>query len=1270
MGGLTPGHADYFEGEVARGREDYYAGRGEAPGQWRGTGAAEAGLSGLVEAGDLAALFQQRHPDTGEPLGAEYKVSATYIDRFGNEQTRHKRAANDATFSVPKSMSEIFAVGSDAQKQQVLDALDVAIDAAVDHLETHGAFSRTGKGGLRQIDTEGLVVASYVHRTSRAGDPQIHAHLLVSNRVHCGDGQWRALDGRPFRRELKTAGMIGQAVLRAEMESHGYVWGPVSEHGQAEILGVPKELMALHSKRTRQVEQHANAAIRRAEDALGRTLLPAERAEKFNDAAVSTRAVKSKKHQPLERLHDRWYEEASDAGFDPAEWMPDVFNQQRTRTQELSDRDLIEGALSELGRTKSVWDRTDATRIIARTIPTYGAVGADIQGRVEGLVDSVMGDREAIRITIPEQSLEGGPVRADGQSVYTQHNSAKYTTGTNLAREQRVLERAERHDRPIGVAPKADVVAVLDGLAEAGEGLSADQVSAVAQITQAGEPIAALVGPAGAGKSRTVGAVADIYARSDTPVRGLTVSAVAAGVLRDAGVGNADTIAKFLHEQNRESGPRPDFQVAAGEIIFIDEASMATNHQLDAITGIAEKADAKVVVVGDYRQLGAIEAGGLFRLLANTGTAAELDQIWRFENEWEGPGSLQLRDGDTAVLDLYETHGRITAGTEDEMVDKAFDFWLDARNDGASAIVTAPDRATVAAFNDRARAHLTNTGHYTSQPVSVGGLEIAEGEELLTLRNDRTILTSEGQFVRNGDRWAVDRINPKTGSIEASSLTGQGTVTLPADYTTTADNLGYSYAATTTKAQGATVNRSATIANHASDAQSLYVGATRGEETNQLFVVTEPELSEFAETGPAPTAKEVLAQAMGRDRAQRSATETIRQTLDQLEPAQLDTPTRPEPEKPKPAAKKPPAERKAGTPGRDEVLAGVDLSDLADELLGPAQIDGESKRWASPVPGHVQAGKKPPTSIFETKYGEQRWTCFETGKSGTAVDLVMTAKNLDYQDSIAWLTQRNLTQQRPAADRSAQTAERAKPAPAPVELLSPEQLRGLMVERHDIRHRVNMARINLDGIERDNRRDQSTLQRLRTKGTQYQQNIDRLTETLQELEQLGPVGRRRAKGEIEKQRGGIDNFGTRLARNQQEQAGVLKQITQRNIPKLQAGIALRTATEADTERGGSIDQTLTEDASERTRRIFDPASPEQATPHRSIGPEPAESDPRRQPWRQHVGALHQHRTAWDGHTDPTTPETLAREQRGRQLQFKAERVRERTLQRPGLERGL
>lgn len=138
-------------------------------------------------------------------------------------------------------MSALWALGDDTTAGQVRAAHAAAVEAALGFLEAHASFSRRGRDGVEQIATAGFVAALFEHTTSRTGDPQLHTHALVVNKVRCADGVWRTIDGYEVFHHKKAARALYQAALRTELATRlGVTFGPVSEHGQAEIAGVSR----------------------------------------------------------------------------------------------------------------------------------------------------------------------------------------------------------------------------------------------------------------------------------------------------------------------------------------------------------------------------------------------------------------------------------------------------------------------------------------------------------------------------------------------------------------------------------------------------------------------------------------------------------------------------------------------------------------------------------------------------------------------------------------------------------------------------------------------------------------------------------------------------------------------------------------------------------------------------------------------------------------------------------------------------------------------
>ena len=248
IGKLTVEQSRYYERQVAQGRDDYYSGRGESPGRWTGRGGEALGLVGVVDGEGFMALMEGRDPGTGERLR-----------RVGG---RSKVAAFDLTFSAPKSVSVLFAVGDRVLGGALVDAHEAAVAAALGYLEREACRVRRGRGGARREAGEGFVAAAYRHRMSRAEDPQLHTHVVAANMARGEDGRWTALDGTPIYRHARAAGFLYQAHLRAAVrERLPWVrWGAV-RNGMAEIEQIAPGVLREFSTRRRQIEERQRELI-------------------------------------------------------------------------------------------------------------------------------------------------------------------------------------------------------------------------------------------------------------------------------------------------------------------------------------------------------------------------------------------------------------------------------------------------------------------------------------------------------------------------------------------------------------------------------------------------------------------------------------------------------------------------------------------------------------------------------------------------------------------------------------------------------------------------------------------------------------------------------------------------------------------------------------------------------------------------------------------------------------------------------------------------
>jgi conjugative relaxase-like TrwC/TraI family protein len=245
IGKLGAGQERYYLDKVAEGAEDYYTGKGEAEGQWLGDAARELGLSGAVEPEQLTAMLTARNPADGESLGMRAVAGRGPVPGF------------DLTFSAPKSVSLLWALGGPLAATNVSQAHEASVQAALTYIQREACWTRRGAGGREFVHGNGFLAAAYRHRSSRAGDPQLHTHVLVANATKGPDGRWTRLHHPSIYEHAKTAGYIYEAQMRHELTRRlGVEWQEV-RNGIAELEGFADHQLREFSTRRRQILEAA-----------------------------------------------------------------------------------------------------------------------------------------------------------------------------------------------------------------------------------------------------------------------------------------------------------------------------------------------------------------------------------------------------------------------------------------------------------------------------------------------------------------------------------------------------------------------------------------------------------------------------------------------------------------------------------------------------------------------------------------------------------------------------------------------------------------------------------------------------------------------------------------------------------------------------------------------------------------------------------------------------------------------------------------------------
>ncbi|GAB2493124.1 MobF family relaxase [Promicromonospora xylanilytica] len=904
----------YFMKSVAAGDGDrsmgtpltrYYTETGTPPGRWMGAGVASLGsdelggllVGGLVTEEQMARLAGKGlDPITGEQLGRAYPV----YGKGNGGKPRRAVAGYDFTFSLPKSASVLWGVADAGVQEQIVAVHRAAVVKVFEFMERELAATRTGAsvagnatseagegGAVAQVGVTGLIAMTFDHWDSRANDPHLHTHVVVSNKVKTLlDGKWRSLDGRGLHAATVAMSELHEAIVMDDLtRTLGVGWELRARTGQGRnpgwsIKGVPDDLVAAFSARSEQINSRADELIAGHVEKYGRRPSPSTIDKYRQRASKETRPDKT--HHSLADLTTEWRQRTAQIlGRDPGEWASELVSKAPPRILRADDVPLdfidrlAQTVVIAVSEKKPVWRRwnlyaeavrqTKALRFV--TAEDRMAVLAAITDRAEG---------GSVRLTPPDLAVTPDEFqRPDGTSILRPKDSALYSSQALLDAEARLMDRAGTRTAPTIALDAVEHAITKDGPGERARAVSGEQAEAITRVAVSARQVDLLVGPAGTGKTTTMRALRSAWEHEhgSGSVVGLAPSAVAAAVLaEDLGIGCENT-AKWLYDHLHQGAA-----FSAGQLIIIDEATLAGTLTLDRITAHAAEVGAKVLLVGDPAQLQAVEAGGAFALLAAARSTEddvpELTEVHRFTHSWEKHASLALRHGRDEAIDAYLDHGRVRDGDTEAMVDAAYAAWQADLAVGKDAVLVAGDNKTVRAVNERARAERLQTG--ATDPGSsvrlADGLQASAGDVVITRRNDRRLRTRNGSWVRNGDRWTLVQVRDD-GSVIVRRPEAQygNTIVLPAAYA--ADHLDLGYVVTTYRAQGLTVDTGHLITGPGMTRENLYVGLTRGRETNTAYVITDTPLEITPDDYDDPTPRSILAGIMRTVGAEKAATQ-------------------------------------------------------------------------------------------------------------------------------------------------------------------------------------------------------------------------------------------------------------------------------------------------------------------------------------------------------------------------------------------------------------
>jgi conjugative relaxase-like TrwC/TraI family protein len=737
------------------------------------------------------------------------------------------RVGFDVTLTVEKSIGIVTMLSTGLRQDRLVEALTAANDTAISYLDRHASVARR-KGAV--VNSEGLLVASYLHGTSRALDPHPHVHNVVANAIVDDEGGVRTLDARALYRHAPAAAALASAAIRWETQDLGLGWWQRPD-GVWEVAGVDEASIRAFSQRRAEMDE-----VRKAlEERLGRRISH----EEENTIALSTRADKQAV-DPI-ALRKEWLSRADRVGLDvgscfdradrarPFEHLPEGLTNQLFA--DLVDPD------TGVCATTNTFDRGDVMKAI-----TDWSINED-DARVKILVPPEEVERLTSRfcasslvVEIDQASVirrRDGSVIADGQAEPT------FATIELLECQQRIVSTVETGIG--GGCGSVDPEIVEDTIVSA-DRLSVEQADLVRAWLTSGDRVQCAVGRAGTGKTTTMQAAAGGWTAGGYRVLGAAVKGEAARQLAgDAGI-ESETVAMLLARS--DAGIRV---LDSRTVLIVDEASTLGDRDLLRLCDLAIETGATLRLIGDTAQHGSVPAGGTFAELVDHFAARtpELSTVRRLTDPAELRRADLVRSGKIGeALDDLEASGQLVLTASDHDTHAAMlARWYTERTAGSHHPMVHGRNRQRRALNGVAQQILISDGVVDpKRSVTLAdGRRLCVGDQVLARHGDRTVHPEENRdgWLRNGTRGEIVHVrhDPRSpGNDEIDMLTTGGVITCARSTFDRPDGgIDLAYAVTSYAVQGATNNVSTSAIGPTTSRSELYVDITRGRNSNQLY---------------------------------------------------------------------------------------------------------------------------------------------------------------------------------------------------------------------------------------------------------------------------------------------------------------------------------------------------------------------------------------------------------------------------------------------------
>ncbi|ESA36548.1 conjugal transfer [Leptolyngbya sp. Heron Island J] len=810
--------------------KDYYHSDNERPGVWVGSGAKKLGLQGEVHSEQMVNLWKGYPPEGDKKL-------------VQNAGAKNRRAGWDITFSAPKSVSVAWGVADDKLKTKFEQAQQRAVLDAFQYLEDTAAYTRRGAGGKDAQEKVGLVAATFQHGTSREQDLQLHTHGLTLNIGTRKDGTTGALESHHLYQAKMAAGAVYRGRLSSESQQLGYKLS-ITEHGTFELSAIPKKARDEFSARSYQIQDYLNEQ--------GIASSPQNKAK----AAAESR--KAKFHVDDDRLRESWQERAKKHGL-----TPERLQAARKEVKPLSEFDrrrkqqhMLREALDQSLYYKSAFTERELDRALAENSIGKGLTYADMKAEKQRFFKS----KNAIELEGGKDKEFTTKEQLDLEEKLHTHTMNRWQDKSHTVNSQHLFEAIS--ERPT---------------------MSKEQRTALTHVVNPGG-VKVASGMAGTGKTFFLDAARETWEKSGYTVQGLSLSAKAASGLEEGAKVKSRTVDSFFGSIDYRRAQQEEKPMAVGQqkhsgigsktILLVDEAGMVGTKKMTRLFAEADSAGAKVVLIGDARQLQPVQSGGAFQTIARQVGEVELKEIRRQKEDWAKESVHAFADGRAKdALDEFDKRGLLSvAEGKGQLQAKLIDDW--AKGDGAKEpqnhLILAQTNDEVKQLNRLAQAKRQELGELKERNAIVGKDRFFEGDRIMFRQNDRDLKVKNGQM---GNILRVDNLRKQL----IVGLDKSQRVSFSYE---TYDQFGLGYASTVHKAQGVTVSNSYILAGDGAwDRHTAYVAASRAKDSTKIYAEGDPQKRKAV--------KEKLSERMSRDAQKQLASDRMKEVRKAREPRRV-----------------------------------------------------------------------------------------------------------------------------------------------------------------------------------------------------------------------------------------------------------------------------------------------------------------------------------------------------------------------------------------------